>query len=118
MASPLAQASDGDYGSSAVLCVTAGIVATQIAKSIADSPRWVGGWKWAAFIATAVIVISGATYVAEASRLTGAHIASESGRSTATGLTMSAIQWGFLGVGIALEGIIAWAWLVSPPRRS
>ena len=29
-------------------------------------------------------------------------------------LTVSAVQWVFLGVGLALEAVIAWAWLVSP----
>jgi hypothetical protein len=28
---------------------------------------------------------------------------------------MSPVQWVFIGVGLVLEGVIVWAWLISAP---
>jgi hypothetical protein len=30
---------------------------------------------------------------------------------------MSAVQWVFVGVGLALEGVIVWAWLLGAPSQ-
>jgi hypothetical protein len=32
-------------------------------------------------------------------------------------LNVSAIQWVFVGAGLALECLVIWAWLNSPPFR-
>lgn len=55
--------------SSAVLCVTASIVATQIAQYVdllqpqdQSQTSWTDGWRWASIIASTAIVISGFIY--------------------------------------------------------
>jgi hypothetical protein len=55
--------------SSAVLCVAASIVATQIAEYVdvlrplgQSGTSWTSGWRWAAIIVSAIIVLSGIAY--------------------------------------------------------
>lgn len=47
--------------SSAVLCLTASVVAVQIAKSV-DLRQWASAWRWSAIVASVAIVVSGTAY--------------------------------------------------------
>lgn len=106
--------------------------------SMEDGDRWFGKARWVEAGASefAHEILVGAAPCRSGRRVVEVQIAqpgripSQSGRADRRQALMVAcaihlcnsggmpvIQWAFVGVGLALEAVIAWAWLVSPPHR-